>query len=148
MAKTIPFFRIEELVDPETFNQYGQRCWWFLSEKALASLVALREQFGPLTVNDWVFGGGFKYSGFRHPDCPVGAKLSQHKFGRAFDVKSKNYTAVEMQEYILMHPHQFPHITTMENAEQTLGWLHFDTRPVTTDGNQNGQHEITIFNLK
>ncbi|GLX86353.1 hypothetical protein tloyanaT_26060 [Thalassotalea loyana] len=122
------YFQIYELVDPVTYAQFNEKAWWFICPCALLSLIALREQFGPITINDWYWGGNYKYSGYRPPNCTVGAKYSQHKFGRGFDAKSKAHTAIAMQDYILANPKQFPFITAMENAEHTKTWLHFDTR--------------------
>jgi hypothetical protein len=141
MARYLPHFIIEELVDKQTFEQFGENSWWFLDEKALATLVAMREAFGPLTVNNWHLGGSYQYSGFRHPLCSIGAQLSQHKFGRAFDVKSKNFTPEQMQSFILANPKRFPYITTMENAKHTKTWLHFDTR-------LRNELPVVIFDLK
>lgn len=126
MNSLIQDFKIEELVDKATFEKFGDNAWLFLDKTALITLQQLRNTFGPLTVNDWHWGGNFEYSGFRHPQCSIGAKLSQHKFGRAFDVKSTDFSAQEMQDYILAYPEKFPYITRMENAEHTKKWLHFD----------------------
>ena len=141
MARDLPYFTLEELIDQKTFEQFGDNAWWFLDEKALETLVALRETFGALTVNNWHLGNNYQQSGFRHPQSKVGATLSQHKFGRAFDVKSKNYTPVQMQAFILANPERFPYITTMENAKHTKTWLHFDTR-------LRSERSVVIFDLK
>jgi hypothetical protein len=141
MARYLPHFIIEELVDKQTFEQFGENAWWFLDEKALATLVAMREAFGPLTVNNWHLGGNYQYSGFRHPQCTIGAQLSQHRFGRGFDPKSKHFTPEQMQSFILANPKRFPYITTMENAKHTKTWLHFDTR-------LRNELAVVIFDLK
>jgi len=128
MTNHVEYFQLEELVDPQTFEKFGDDAWWFLDPNAVAMLVALREAFGALTINDWLWGGHFTESGFRHPQSTTGATLSQHKFGRGFDVKSKHFTPVQMQAFILANRERFPLITTMENAKHTETWLHFDTR--------------------
>ncbi|MBL4831615.1 MAG: hypothetical protein JKY55_17240 [Aliivibrio sp.] len=134
------YFTLEELIDQTTFNQFGNKAWWFLDEKALITLDQLREAFGALTVNNWAIGGAYQHSGFRHPLSAIGAKLSQHKFGRAFDVKSKHYTPEQMQAFIIANPERFPYITTIENASQTKTWLHFDVR-------LRFEPNIVVFNL-
>lgn len=134
-------FKIEELVDKQTFEQFGDKAWWFIDQKALHTLEAMHQAFGTLTINDWFWGGGYNNSGFRHPKCTVGAQLSQHRFGRGFDVKSKNFTAEQMQTFILANPERFPYITTMENAKHTKTWLHFDVR-------LRSENYIVIFDLK
>lgn len=140
MAVQVDYFKIEELVDPQTFEQFGDNAWWFLDPNAVETLVAMREAFGPITVNDWLWGGHYTQSGFRHPHSTTGAILSQHKFGRGFDVKSKHFTAEQMQSFILANRERFPHITTMENAKHTKTWLHFDTR-------MRLESHIVIFDL-
>jgi len=77
-------FDIEELVPEDVFNERGEKCWELLDEDILADLDTLRDLLGPLTINDWKWGGGFQYSGFRPEGCGVGSKYSQHKLGKAF----------------------------------------------------------------
>lgn len=117
-------FQLQELVDPETYEKLGSNSWIVLDPRAVMTLDQLRARFGICTVNNWVSGGAFRYRGFRPPQCDVGAKLSQHRFGRAFDC-TFNASAYAVREYILANPHEFPHITTLEDE---VTWLHFDVR--------------------
>ena len=121
-------FAIQELVYPEIYESRSWRCWELLDERALRSLSAIREKFGPLTVNDWHWGGNYKESGLRSFTTQTGAKLSQHRFGRAFDIKPKEAVIQDVYEYILGHPREFKFISTLENIEATPTWVHFDTR--------------------
>lgn len=121
-------FELRELVDPETYRWLGERAWWVLDPRALATLDQLRDRFGPCTVNNWHADGDFRYRGFRPPGCAVGAALSQHRFGRAFDCTFRE-TAQEVREYIRAHRAEFPFLTTLETD---VTWLHFDVRDTGT----------------
>lgn len=125
---SINYFSIEELVPKALFEKYQHAhhiLWGLFNRKALLSLIALRARFGSLTVNDWSWGGSNQYRGFRPGDCPIGAGLSQHKLGNAFDCNFKDHTAEEVRQYILANPEEFPYITTLEMG---VSWLHFDCR--------------------
>lgn len=117
-------FDIRELVDPETYEKLGSNAWIVLEPRAVITLDQLRDRFGRCTVNTWHLGGTLRYRGFRPPQCTVGAALSQHRFGRAFDC-SFNASAHAVREYILANPQEFPHITTLEDE---VTWVHFDVR--------------------
>ncbi len=126
-------FEIEEVVPPNIFNQFGGRASQFIDHRAALLLDTIREMIDqPITINDWKNGNQFTNSGFRMPDSLVGGFLSQHKFGRAFDLKigldgdinsyegfrnfiRKNYTELNKLG-----------LTTIEIATPT--WLHIDMR--------------------
>lgn len=93
-------FKIYELVDPDTYKQFGQMCWKFFNNRALEALDLSRDVFGPLTVNDWKWGGNFMWSGLRTPDSPVWTNMSAHGRGCAFDVKSKEWSGTAMRTMI------------------------------------------------
>lgn len=118
-------FDIEELVPEDVFNERGEKCWELLDEDILADLDTLRDLLGPLTINDWKWGGGFQYSGFRPEGCGVGSKYSQHKLGKAFDLKSKDHTVKEMHAIIRDNEHRFCGITRVED-KNGMTWLHVD----------------------
>ncbi len=122
-------FRIQELVPKELFLKYYKRqdrLWQFLDARAVWTQDKLRDRFGKCYVNTWFKGGNRTYSGLRSFDCTVGAELSQHKFGRAFDSVYDNATPEEIREDILTNDlEQYRYITCLE---QDVGWLHFDVR--------------------
>jgi hypothetical protein len=121
-------FALVELVGPDIFKERGDRCWELLQPAALMTLDALRDKFGPITVNDWFAGGKYSESGLRQFDTTTGAKYGMHKYGGADDCKFKLVSPIEAFNYILAHPSEFPLLTTMEDATQTVTWLHFDVR--------------------
>ena len=123
-------FKIYELVDPVTYNKYGQRAWQFLDPKALMLIDKLREVFGSCTINNWKWNGSYKWSGLRTPSCIIGASMSQHRFGRAFDLKFKNISAPEVRKAIKEDAGYWEAqgLCGMENKTPT--WVHIDTRNV------------------
>ena len=127
-------FALVELVGPEIFKERGDRAWELLQAPALRTLDALRNKFGAIIVNDWFHGGNYSESGLRRFDTQTGAKYSMHKFGGAFDCKPKNFSPLEAFNYVLAHSSEFPLLTTMEDATQTVTWLHFDVRNHNREG--------------
>jgi len=131
-------FDIEELVTPDLFEEFRDRqhrLWQLFDVRALITLDALRGRFGPITVNDWVWGGDFTLSGLRPWDTEIGAKLSQHKFGRGVDCKFKDISAHDVRQKLFEadragrqfgNPH-FLHITCVEDFPG-MSWFHFDVR--------------------
>ena len=122
------YFGLEELVAPEIFKARGERAWVLLDVYALVTLDQLRERFGKMTVNDWHWGGKFKDSGLRHESSTTGKWWSQHRFGRAFDIKPKDTTPQEIHVAILSDPDKFPHLRVLEAIAATPTWVHWDTR--------------------
>ncbi|MEM5810156.1 MAG: D-Ala-D-Ala carboxypeptidase family metallohydrolase [Candidatus Aenigmatarchaeota archaeon] len=125
------YFKIEELVDKATFEKFGENAWWMISEKAIIMLDNFREFIGrPVIVNNWKTGGQYQYSGFRPRNCETGAEYSQHRFGRAFDIKITGMTSQEIYKKILEnkeHP-LLKNITAIEDISLTPTWVHIDCR--------------------
>ena len=118
-------FNIKELVSQAVYAERGEIAWQLLDERALKTIDKLRDVFGSVTINDWQWGGVNEYRGLRESSCTIGAKYSQHRFGRAFDCHFRNVSADSVREYILQHPEEFPFICSLE---MNVTWLHFDVR--------------------
>ena len=124
------YFRIEEVVDPESYKILGEGAFELFNPDALIALDNLREFFdAPVTVNTWHTGGSFKYRGYRPPDCKVGAKMSQHRFGNAFDCDIRGYTAEEARRKIIENQNN-PLLEKIMRMEGNVGWIHIDLKPV------------------
>jgi hypothetical protein len=131
---TAPSFLFQEIVPENVFNLFKDDPLFllnFFDERALRMLQKLRDKFGPCTVNNWLWGGANHLRGYRPLDCPIGAKRSQHKLGKAFDCSFENYTAQQVRDYVLAHPEEFPYITAIEGD---VSWFHFDVRTPTWTG--------------
>lgn len=132
-------FKIQEVVYPSLAERGEDFAWQFLRPEAIISLDQIREKFGACTVNNYLWGGPRTASGLRPPVGGVGAAMSLHRYGAAFDVVPHKATPIEVYEYILANQDQFPHIRRLENANLTKTWLHFDVANTQTD-------KIVVFN--
>lgn len=126
-------FQLEELVHPDIYDKVGDRAFDFLNPLLPLALQGLRDEFGSITVNDWVWGGNFVDSGLRLPHGTVGAKLSSHRFGAAADCKFAEADPAQLQHYIKSNAGEFPYITRMENADITKTWLHVEVGKRSSD---------------
>lgn len=126
-------FSLEELVPQEIFHQFAGRSAQFLDYRSANLLDAIRELVGqPITINNWNSGGAFSQSGFRLPDTLVGGKLSQHKFGRAYDLKIDVNGEIKSYEHfrnlIRANFNQLNKLGLTTIELNTPTWLHIDMR--------------------
>jgi hypothetical protein len=134
------YFALNEVVHPGAIQALGDRAWTLMDERILRGADWLRELFGPCTINGKFGGKGFTESGLRDPFTATGAKFSQHKFGRALDLKFHNVTCKEVYDYIIRNPGDAREngITTVEDIAFTGTWLHIDCRLLPESFPENG----------
>jgi hypothetical protein len=130
--KVLDNFHLDELVHPSILNQFGASSVRFLDRRALEGLQWLRNTLGhPLKVNDYFHGGAFQNSGLRPFNVKVGAQFSDHKFGRAWDVKCEHLTPDEIREHIIKHELFLTEANYITNIEEgTATWTHISNRLV------------------
>ena len=126
------YFELYELLSEPDYQRYGHRdavCWGLFDEGLLKTIDSLRLKYGPMTINDWYWGGDLNWRGFRSSHSSVGADLSQHKFGRGADCHFRRVSVEEVREDIKenCYPDVFRYITCIED---NVSWLHFDVRNV------------------
>lgn len=123
-------FVIQEFVPRRVYETWGNKSIWFIDPRIILFAQWLKTTTGSVvTINDWCFGGKYQYSGFRPPDCRTGAKLSDHRFGRAIDVKVKGWDPEDIRQLIRDNwPYLFQHfgVTTIEL--DTATWTHVGFR--------------------
>lgn len=102
---------------------YGDRLWQMLDVRILKTYDQLRRRFGKIVMNDWKWGGRNQYRGWRPFDCPIGAELSQHKFGQAGDGVFIETPICTVRSAVLKG--EFKYVTAVE---RDVPWLHVDTR--------------------
>lgn len=131
-------FILEELVDKRTFESTPEwKLWYALDERILKIADLVREEIGPITINNWKWNGNRQWS--------------QHSFGRALDMVPKLVTPRQGRDKIkeMMEKGKFKGITNSITCEETksyrdhkkdpLTWIHLDVR-----NNQEGYNEFYI----
>lgn len=127
-------YEIEELVPIDLFNQYKDeryKLWLIFDQVILYIIDKLRDDYGPMTCNNWLWGGNRNMSGFRPFSSNVGSSLSQHKFGRAIDLIPKYVHPDEIRKDIINKKKEY--MNYIKAIEMNISWLHIDVR-----NNNNG----------
>lgn len=128
------FFKIQEFVDKQTYEKWGENAWMFLDEKLLETILILRRDIlkVPIVCNDWAFGGKNQQRGLRTNLSPLVKEKTdkgilyqtQHMFGRAVDLVSSKMSAEKMRELIKQSEDKLPYKVRIEDG---VSWLHIDT---------------------
>lgn len=128
-------FYLQEFVSKSMYSKWGNKCIWFVDPRLFLLAQFYRDRFGGVTINNWLWGGKYNYSGFREPACKVGAKLSQHRFCKADDKKFDEVTVQEVYEDVIKNYDLYKKfgLTTIENIKATPTWLHGDLRNTMQD---------------
>ena len=124
-------FDLQEFVPKEVYAKFGDASLQFIDKRIVDVVQLLRDLTGKaVTVNNWHTGGKYNESGYRVPDTKTGAFYSQHKSGRAADVKVAGMTPKEVVALILKNKKSFMDLglTTIENTDATPTWTHLDCR--------------------
>jgi hypothetical protein len=127
--KISPHFDIREFVDPVTYAARGVQSIGIIDIRIVNCVELLRVLTGrAVTVNNYHVGGQYHESGTRHMDTATGVNYSQHKFGRASDVKVEGMTPTAVRAFIKDHWAEFKAagLTTIEKDTPT--WTHMDCR--------------------
>ena len=134
------YFQLHEVVPASVIQARGEKAWELMDERILRGADWLRVKFGPCVANGKYGGKVFTESGLRNPMTTTGAKYSQHKFGRALDLKFLNVSVKEVYDYILANQPEARAngITTVENIAFTGTWLHIDCRLLPENFPSNG----------
>ncbi len=132
-------FELHELVPKDLFNKYAFKqhiLWGLFDERLLRIADTVREEFGSMTINNWYWQGPRQYSGFRPPDCTIGATLSQHRFGRALDMIPKTSDVDDIRQDMIESQNDIAW-KDIGGIEMDITWLHVDTRMRDAEGNIN-----------
>ena len=130
------YFTIHELADPAIIAERGENgTWVLLDHNILRAADWLRERFGPISINGLYKGVLFTESGLRRANTTTGAKFSQHKSGKALDLKFHNIEEGDVYGFIMANQEQAYRmgIRRVENIAFTGrvgggGWLHIDCK--------------------
>ena len=126
-------FSVKELVCPHIYDKFGDTAFALFDDKLLSTLDFLRDQLGPIYINDWDSGGGFSQRGFRCIQCQLVKDaikknqlyVSAHMTGQAADFDVENKPSGEVRLWILANEIKMPHPIRLE---KNVTWVHLDTR--------------------
>ena len=124
-------FNLDEFIHPDYMRKFGKNALWFIDHRIVTIAQELRHDLGvPITINNYETGGQYKSSGLRVQSAKIGAKYSQHKYGRAIDCKFKGISIQEAFDFLMHNQGKYFNLglTTIENIEHTPTWLHLDCR--------------------
>jgi uncharacterized protein YcbK (DUF882 family) len=122
-------FDLREFVTPNAYIALGDKSRWLIDSRLIDIAEALRQQLQrSIVINNWHLGGKYHESGLRDMNTDTGARYSQHKYGRAMDMKVEGMEAEEVRIYIRSNFVWLNALglTTIENNTPT--WVHIDLR--------------------
>ena len=127
------YFDLRELVSSRVWTAMGAGCLRIFDPRLLETLDLLRERWGVMYINNWMWGGHQELRGLRHLRLDY-AKLnaqniyshfSMHNYGRAIDATFKSVSAEGVRRHIVANQRDYPAIRGIEDG---VSWLHIDTR--------------------
>ena len=122
-------FDLREFIDPLTYQQRGDKSIQLIDDRIIILAQFVRDHFNAaVTINDYWKGGHYFESGLRRWDTTTGAELSQHKFGRAIDIKVEGIPPMNVRDEIRRNwgVFQAAGLTCIEKNTPT--WTHLDCR--------------------
>lgn len=149
-------FALDELACPHVFKKYGQVAWSFFDERILMVLDFIRDQLGPVYVNNYDLTPElrkkaglplFDERGIRCLHCDIVKSAikkdvlyySAHMRAQAFDfnVAGKTYDKVNL--WVIDNAARLPFPIRLE--KNTRGWTHID---VCNSG--KSPYKVELFN--
>jgi len=132
-------FYLDEFMHPTIYRSLGGGSLKLIDERIITIIQELRVDIkAPIYINNW-FNGNPVYSGsLKIPNKyinsglrlakGIGATYSQHRYGRAVDIKVKGFTPKEVQEFILKNEDKYRKLglSRLEDADYTKTWNHLD----------------------
>ncbi len=127
-------FTIKELVPPDVYAARGDASVQLIDIRIVNVAQWLREKTGkPIVINNWSSGGQYKESGLRSFETSTGARWSQHKYGRALDMKVKGMNAESVRQLIRDNWDTLKEIGLSCIEKSTPTWVHIDCRYTNSD---------------
>lgn len=123
-------YTLKELVHPQIINAIGAKnSWRRLDEDCLRDLQTIRDGWYALKGSGIYVNRlniGLDSRGLRPPDDPDGSFYSTHKNGNTFDLEPVNGDIRGLFDFVyqLIQEGKLTKINTLENFEDTLGWVH------------------------
>ncbi len=133
--------KIIKLKEDERLNSFYK----LIDSNIIKIATFLRKLFGkPMIINNWYTGGTYTLRGWRPKNCPIGAKFSMHKKGKAFDFDIVGLTDNQVKEIVIKNEKELYKlgVRRMESREDAGTWCHLDTLDV-----KGITDKIYIFNV-
>lgn len=129
MNKISEHIDLRELIPPETWKLHATGAIEFIDPRIPCLLERIRSLCGnqPMTINNWHYGGRFKYRGFRPESCKIGAVKSQHKVGKAVDFDIKGMTAEQVRGVLRLNQIELMKLG-LTRIETGVSWVHIDLK--------------------
>jgi hypothetical protein len=122
-------FDLREFVTPEAYTALGDKSLWLIDIRIVNIAEAIREGLGkPVIINNWHTGGHYQESGLRNFNTGTGAKYSQHKYGRAIDMKIQDTEPETVRQYIRDNFLWLNGLGLTTIELETPSWIHVDCR--------------------
>ena len=135
-------FIIQELVCQHVYTAFGEKAWEFLDDKLTITLDLLRDQLGPIYVNNYDMTEKqreklgvplFTQRGLRCTMCELVRSavfankvyVSAHITANGADFDVKGMTAAGVRLWIASNPIKMPFPVRLEKSRK---WVHLDTR--------------------
>lgn len=124
-------FFLDEFIDPITYEKEGQNSINKIDKRLITIAQYIRDNIkASVTINSWSSGGQYQESGLRQDNTTTGAKLSQHKAGKAIDIKVKGVSSKDILEFVKQHAKQLYDLglRRIEDISITPTWFHLDLK--------------------
>jgi hypothetical protein len=122
-------FSAQELVDKIVITSRGISAIQLIDIRIVNVAQWLRDYLGEeIVINNWNTGGPYHESGLRDPFSKTGAKWSQHKFGRALDLKFEKTTPEAVRQIIRDNWETLKALGLTTIEKDTPTWVHIDCR--------------------
>lgn len=128
------YFYLEEFFPPDMMSHpsFASK----LDKRVIEVLTCIRNELRrPITVNNWHLGpadksGRYTQRGVRSFSSLIGAKYSQHKFGRAADFTVADMSAESVRQFIKREGDRIAEKCKVMNItlEEKTDWVHLDIR--------------------
>ena len=138
-------FLLQELVCQHIYNAFGEQAWSFFDDRILQTIDMLRDQLGPIYVNNWDQGGKYDERGYRCIQCSIVKDAithgvlyaSAHTRAQAVDFTAKDMNVIQVRQWIIGNPSVLPYSIRLEKNAPT--WNHLDVC-------NRGRDKVELFN--
>ena len=140
------YFNIWEILDKTTYSRMGDRGWSLFNPDLLYSLDGLRDFVGsPISINTWwqnTDPNARQFSGYRPPECTIGAIHSEHRKGNAADCHVAGYLLDDYDKLRqrIMDNKDDERLSKIMRLEDGVNWLHLDCGQI-----PEGKSRIYLF---